>query len=104
MFQIPHSILGASQATRISWLTYHLLVLKVKDGHYEDGFTMNVKDADLNNRVPGETWAKWMEGSNEVLGLERVPWLLASSDREEWDKVFLIAKHLGVEKREILVR
>jgi hypothetical protein len=106
-------ILGASQATMSSWLTYHLLVLKEKDGYYERGFVLKIKDADLNNRVPEETWAEWMEDSSTVLGLDKVPWPYAEfpanfgfekDKRDEWDKVFLIAKHLRVEKREVLVR
>lgn len=48
---------GASQATRTSWLTYHLLVVKEREGHYERRFLLQVKDADLNQRVPEETWA-----------------------------------------------
>jgi hypothetical protein len=106
-------ILGASQATRTSWLTYHLLLLKERDGYYERGFPLEVKDADLNNRVPEGTWAKWMVESKEVLGLERVPWPYAEfpadfgfeqGAREDWEKVFLIAKHLRVETRKIFLR
>jgi hypothetical protein len=106
-------ILGASQASMSSWLTYHLLVLKEKDGYYERGFVLKITDADLNNRVPKETWAEWMEDSSTVLGLDKVPWPYAEfpanfgfekDKRDEWDKVFLIAKHLRVEKREVLVR
>ncbi|KAF2831324.1 hypothetical protein CC86DRAFT_137801 [Ophiobolus disseminans] len=106
-------ILGASQATRTSWLTYHLLVLKEKDGYYERGFVLKIKDVDLNNRIPEETWGGWMEESMEVLGEEKFPWIYADfpadfglekDDRDKWEKVFLIAKHLRVQKREVLVR
>ena len=106
-------ILGASQATRTSWLTYHMLVLKEKDGYYERAFPLKVKDADLNNGVPEETWSGWMEESAEVLGLEKVPWIyedfpadfgFEKSARDDWNKVFLIAKHLRIERREVLVR
>jgi hypothetical protein len=106
-------ILGASQATRSSRLTYHLLVLQDQGDHYERAFVMSIKDADLDNRVPEEIWAAWKAESIDALGVVQIPWIYEELPGDfgfekeahgDWEKVFLIAKHLRVERKVVLVR
>lgn len=107
-------VLGASQKTRTSRLMYHVLVLKKKNEHYERAFVLQCTDADLENGVPKEGWAEWKEALLELLCPASFPWCYADCPadfgfreeaRKDWEKVFLLSKHLRVERRiTVLVR
>lgn len=106
-------ILGVSQQTRSHRLRYHLMVLHERDGHYERAFEMEVNDATLEQRVPEEIWSDWNKEACEALGIDDIPFMWADnpadlgfekSNREKWEKVFLLAKHVRVEQRTIYLR
>ncbi|CAO2656798.1 Nn.00g056010.m01.CDS01 [Neocucurbitaria sp. VM-36] len=106
-------ILGASQSTRSDRLTYHLLVLLDKETHYERGFVLEVNDATLEKSVPEDTWTSWREDACDVLKNDTIPFIWADlpadlgfteEKRDDWEKVFLIAKHLHVKQRAVYLR
>ncbi len=106
-------ILGASQRTMTLRLEYHLLVLHEKEGYYERAFVLKVNDESLQQEIPEETWSHWRAEQVEVLKIDKVPFIwedytadfgFKEEDRENWEKVFLMPKHLNVEKRSICLR
>lgn len=106
-------ILGASQKSRSLRLTYHLMILQEKEGYYQRAFVVEVNDATLELGIQEETWASSRDEACEVLGITNCPWPWADypadlgfeeEKREDWEKAFLIAKHLRVEQRVVYVR